>query len=160
MFARNFVRLYAMDLKLDPDALVALLPRVDIEAAPMPNPPARSGREKWDPRWTTFASVCWQLPPVPRNGNWYYSNHYGRHLITTVAAAPAPKPVIPAKAVVQPASQPAAADSFDNSRPVQVILTAHDVVWVRSSAGWPRHSWERCIRTTRGLSPADAQVRS
>ena len=69
VFTRNFVRLYAVDLKLDPDALLARLPRVDIEAAPLPNPPARPGRSAWDPRLTAaLASVLW-LVTAERRGN-------------------------------------------------------------------------------------------
>ena len=144
VFARNFVRLYAVDLKLDADALVARLPRVDIDAAPMPDPPARAGRTKWDPRMkAAVVSVVWLVTAAGAGtGAWYYFNHYGRHFVTTVSAAPAPKRTIQAKTVNSVGGQPqnaatpltSANTSFDNSRPVQVILTAHDVVWVQVSA--------------------------
>jgi hypothetical protein len=76
-------------------------------------------------------------------GAWYYWNHYGRHSITTVSAAPAPAPKAPP--AVQTASQaPVQANpdntqqtlpvNFDNGRPVQVILTAHEATWVQVSA--------------------------
>ena len=169
VFARSFVRLYAIDLKLNADALVARLPRVDIEAAPMPNPPARSGREKWDPRWTAaFASVLWLVTAGGAGmGAWYYFNHYGRHLVTTVAAAPAPKPVAQAKPVVPNSSQAAPsqvhmetpAEGLDNSRPVQVILTARDVVWVQVSAdGHTAFVGTLHPNDTRSVA-ADAQVK-
>jgi hypothetical protein len=105
-----------------------------------------------------LASVLWLVTAGGAGtGAWYYFNHYSRHFITTVAAAPAPKPTAQAKSVApgparpspdQAASLPdqaasgqvahvrneATARGFDNSRPVQVTLTAHDVVWVQVSA--------------------------
>ncbi len=93
VFTRNFVRLYALDLKLDPEEFVSRLPRVDVESAPMPDPPARSGkRTKRDPRLVAaFASVFWLVTAVGAGtGAWYYYNHYGRHLIQIVSAAPPP----------------------------------------------------------------------
>lgn len=152
VFARNFVRLYAVDLKLDPEALVVRLPRVDIDAAPMPDPPTRPGSSKWDPRMTAaLASVLWLVTAGGAGtGAWYYFNHYSRHFITAVAAAPAPKPTAQEKSVAPGPARPspdqaasgqvahvrneATARGFDNSRPVQVTLTAHDVVWVQVSA--------------------------
>ena len=93
VFARNFVRLYALELQLEPDALFSRLPRVDIEAAPLPDPPGGTGRNPWDPRITAaLASVLWLVTAGGAGtGAWYYYNHYGRHLISTVSAAPAPK---------------------------------------------------------------------
>jgi cytoskeleton protein RodZ len=88
-----------------------------------------------------FASVLWiATAGGAGTGAWYYFNHYGRHLITTVAAAPAPKStavtqVSQANSAASPSvpNQPTP-EGFDNSRPVQVVLTAHDVVWVQVSA--------------------------
>jgi len=84
VFARNFVRLYAIDLELDADGLLARLPRVDIESAPLPNPPQRLGRQKWDPRLTAaVASVLWLVTACGAGtGAWYYYNNYGRHFLT------------------------------------------------------------------------------
>jgi len=147
VFARGFVRVYAIDLKLDPEALVSRLPKVDVESAPLPNPPARSGRTKWDPRLTAaLASVLWIVTAAGAGtGAWYYFNHYGLHSITTVASAPAPvsRPSVPASSTNQnpgPASNEAAPETagmpegFDGNRPVQVILTAREVAWVQVSA--------------------------
>ena len=181
VFARNFVRLYAIDLGLDPEALVARLPRVDVDAAPMPNPPPRPGHRDWDPRWTAaLASVLWLVTAGGAGiGAWYYFNHYGRQLITTVSAAPAPKPATsqaPQTTPVSPvAAQPtdAATDAqgniqkdagtvtqgFDGTRPVQVILTARDVVWVQVSAdGHTAFVGTLHPNDTRSIA-ADAQVR-
>ncbi len=166
VFTRNFVRLYALDLKMEPDGLLDRLPRFNIEAAPLPDPPARTGRTQWDPRLTAaLVSALWLVTAgAAGSGAWYYYNHYGRHLLTAVAAAPAPKPANPVSSVKPAAVTPAAVtpaeppqvpstspatdkitpaprsneapptQAFDNSRPVQVILTARDVVWVQVSA--------------------------
>ena len=153
VFARNFVRLYALDLKLDPEALLARLPRVDIEAAALPNPPARTGRLSWDPRLTAaLASVLWLVTASGAGtGAWYYWNHYTHHAITTVSAAPDPMTQPVARGTSQPASVMPASPSviahgnlenstqgaipadLDTSRPVQVILTAHEATWVQVS---------------------------
>jgi transcriptional regulator with XRE-family HTH domain len=134
VFTRNFVRLYALDLKLEPEALLERLPRVDIESAPLPNPPLRPGRSTRDPRITAaIASVLWLVTAAGAGtGAWYYWNNY-RHPITTVSAAPAPQSV----AVLKAADPiPAKSDNatFDSSHPVQVILTAHEATWVQVSA--------------------------
>jgi len=163
VFARNFVRLYAIDLELDADGLLARLPRVDIESAPLPNPPQRLGRQKWDPRLTAaVASVLWLVTACGAGtGAWYYYNNYGRHFLTAIAAAPAPKHDAavsrgdPHEASTQPATgqipsnqqglsqsglsqqalnQQSLPEGFDGSRPVQVILTAREATWVQVSA--------------------------
>jgi hypothetical protein len=142
IFTRNFVRLYATDLKLDPEPLMARLPRVDIESAPLPNPPVRHGRSAWDPRRTAaLASVLWLITASGAGvGAWYYWNHSAQHSISTVSSAPAPNPSVPAAAMAQiPVNgsnntQGAISADFDTSRPVQVILTAHEATWVQVSA--------------------------
>lgn len=144
VFARNFVRLYALDLKLDPEEFISRLPRVDVESAPMPVPPARAGkRVKRDPRlMAAFASVFWLATAVAGGtGAWYYYNNYGRHLIQTVSAAPPPAQQTPH--AVTPAPQPVAiapapkieeTSADPGNHPVEVVITAHDVVWVQVSA--------------------------
>ncbi len=42
LFTRNFVRQYALALKLDPDPLLAELPRQDESTVQLPDPPARA----------------------------------------------------------------------------------------------------------------------
>lgn len=128
VFARNFVRLYALELHLDADALVARLPRVDIDSAPMPVPPASTGRASWDPRITAaFASVVWlTIAAAAGTGAWYYYNHYGRHLVSTVSAAPPPA------TAAQEATQLAAdATPAESTHPVEVVLTAREATWVQ-----------------------------
>ncbi len=153
VFARNFVRLYAAELKLDADALVGRLPRLDIDAAPLPNPPVRSRRPRPDPRLTaTVASFLWLVTAAGAvTGGWYYFNRERVHRATTVAAAPAPilkqvaaapsspQPQTPADDAAPSTDSPATAvestvaDSTSN-RAVQVVLTAKEAAWVRISA--------------------------
>ncbi len=148
VFARNFVRLYATDLGLDSDSLLMRLPRVDVDAAPLPNPPAGAGRPPWDPRMTAaLASVLWLATAGAAGmGAWYYVNHYARHTFSSVISSPAPKPPASARSVVAASqvidtraievknAQRPVSDAFDASRPVQVILTAHEATWVQVSA--------------------------
>ncbi|HVV47247.1 MAG TPA: RodZ domain-containing protein [Bryobacteraceae bacterium] len=166
VFARNFVRLYALDLKLDPESLIARLPRFDLDSAPLPDPPRTYGRNQWDPRVkAALVSAVWLIVAgAAGTGAWYYYNNYGRHLVASVAAAPPPitpsRPVsIPpppgatapqSTATVPEAQTPDAAQPqlpetpapveqaktgpLDTNRPVQVVLTARDVVWVQVSA--------------------------
>lgn len=162
VFARGFVRQYAMDLKLDPEALLARLPRVDIDAAPLPNPPNRPGRAPWDPRLTAaLVSVLWIVTATGAGmGAWYYVNHHGRHFGTTVSSAPVPAAP---QTVSSPGSgrsaSPLMAPGFDSSRPVQVILTAREASWVQVSADG-RTAFTGILRPhdTRSIA-ADAQVK-
>jgi len=41
LFTRNFVRQYALVLDIDPEPLLAALPKADENTAPLPNPPAQ-----------------------------------------------------------------------------------------------------------------------
>jgi len=154
VFVRSFVRLYAVDLKLDPVVLIARLPKFDLESAPLPDPPRRAGRQKMDRRVkAALVSTVWLIVAAAAGtGAWYYYNNYGRYLATTVAAAPPPatpsrpvsippprqqaatvppQPATPSESAprVEPANGP-----LDRNRPVQVVLTARDVVWVQVSA--------------------------
>jgi cytoskeleton protein RodZ len=168
VFVRNFVRLYAIDLGLDPEELVAALPRVDVDSAPLPNPPARAGRRDWDPRWAAaLASVLWLVTAGGAvTAGWYYFNHYGRHFVTTVSAAQAPKPATQEKPQATPVNpnpkQPSASSTQERSegaRPVQVVLTAREVVWVQVSAdGHTAFVGTLHPNETRFIA-ADAQVR-
>ena len=157
VFTRNFVRLYAVDLKLDPEAQIARLPKFDLDSAPLPDPPRTYQRRgTWDPRVkAAVMSTVWLLVAGGAGtGAWYYYNNYGRHLVTPVAAAPPPaSPSMPVSTPPAPqptAPQPAAPEQqpaqtaqagpqiqngpIDSNRPVQVVLTARDVVWVQVSA--------------------------
>ncbi len=186
VFARNFVRLYAQDLKLDADALLAKLPRVDIEAAPLPIPPAGSRQKHWDPRLTaSLASLLWIATAAGAGtGAWYYYNHYGRHAVASVAATPAPSAkTVVAAVTASPAvgetqnsaripspetnsvstqtvsTSSAMPSGFDSNRPVQVVLTAREAAWVQISADG-RTAFVGTLRQHESRTiAADAQVK-
>jgi cytoskeleton protein RodZ len=155
VFARNFVRLYAVDLKLDPESLISRLPKFDLDSAPLPDPPRTYRRRgTWDPR--VMSAVWLMVAGAAGTGAWYYYNNYGRHLVTTVSAAPPPaapsmpvsippplQTTAPQPAVTAPEQQPVETAQatpqtqngpLDSDRPVQVVLKARDVVWVQVSA--------------------------
>ncbi|HVW10480.1 MAG TPA: RodZ domain-containing protein [Bryobacteraceae bacterium] len=153
VFARNFVRLYAIELKLDAESLIARLPKFDLDHAPLPEAPKTARKAGWDPRVkaAVMSAVWLMVAGSAGTGAWYYYNNYGRHLVMTVAAAPAPRtpaPATPSRPVSIPpppgaganvpqqrAVEVAAQESpIDSNRPVQVVLTARDVVWVQVSA--------------------------
>lgn len=78
VFARNFVRQYAVALGLDPEPLLDRLPRLDQSSVRLPDPPAkpRSRRTRLsNPAWS---SVGWALLAVAAaSGAWiYYSEIY------------------------------------------------------------------------------------
>jgi cytoskeletal protein RodZ len=77
LFARNFVRQYASALKVDPEPMLAELPKVDIANAPLPDPPARVKRSTWDPRWTSpLASAAWSVLALGAAfAAWVHFNH-------------------------------------------------------------------------------------
>jgi len=77
VFTRNFVRLYAVDLKLDPEALIARLPKFDLDSAPLPDPPRTYQRRgTWDPRVkaAVMSTVGRRVAGGAGTGAWYYYN--------------------------------------------------------------------------------------
>jgi cytoskeletal protein RodZ len=100
LFARNFVRQYASVLKVDPEPMLAELPKVDIANAPLPDPPARVRRSKWDPRWTSpLASATWSVLALGAAfAAWVHFNHPAwslRYLGQTVTASASVYQVMP-----------------------------------------------------------------
>jgi len=63
LFARNFVRQYALTLQLDPDPLLAELPKQDESTVPLPNPPARARSSYYRDRQlrSLLSSIVWLL---------------------------------------------------------------------------------------------------
>src|SRR5580658_6752318 len=66
VFTRNFVRQYALTMQLDPDPLLAELPKPDESTAPLPNPPARPRSSYLRNRRLRAlrSSILWLLPVV------------------------------------------------------------------------------------------------
>jgi cytoskeletal protein RodZ len=140
VFARNFVRQYAAFLGLDPAPILAMMPQVDVENSPMPEPRERSGRPMWDPRWnSTFASIAWALLAVGAAVGAYI--HFNKTQARPVTAQAAPAPAAPAPqtaATIQPVSAPVPAPESaappPSAHPVEVLVAAKEDSWVSASA--------------------------
>lgn len=144
LFTRNFVRQYALTLQLDPDPLLAELPKTDESTAPLPNPPARprSSYNRDRRRHAILSSIAWLLVAGGVGTAAYmYVNHSRRNslpqarLAQTVEASGGAKPPAPASA---PGAAPGPAPQIalgSTTAPVQVALTAHGTsAWVQVSA--------------------------
>jgi cytoskeletal protein RodZ len=133
VFTRNFVRQYALILKLDPDPLLAELPKPDESTAPLPTPPLRprSTYHRDRQRRLMITSGVWLLLV---GGAGVAAYRYLKHSMRAApqAAANAPKlSVHTASSSVSPALSPAPSTK---TAPVQVSLTAHQPAWVQVSA--------------------------
>lgn len=157
VFARNFVRQYALVLGMDAEPLVAVLPKYDQSQAPLPNPPAHgrrnsSYRRERQLHALTISAVWLVILGGPGIGIYIHFNH-GLHIptaeahssIANTSAAPAEtKAAVPLHApAVQAGKQEhaqsasnttaAVAAGTDPAAPVQVSLTAHARAWIRLS---------------------------
>jgi cytoskeleton protein RodZ len=158
VFTRNFVRQYALTLHLDPDPLLAELPKPDESTAPLPNPPARPRSSyRRDRRLRLLlSSIAWL---VIAGGVAVAAYIYFNRAPRTRAAAPvlnaqtaAPTPTAfeqttqaapattlqadpstagPSKAVPSTAAPSTATPA--SAAPVQVSLTASERTWVQVS---------------------------
>ena len=121
IFTRNFVRQYALILKLDPDPLLAELPKPDESTAPLPTPlRPRSSYHRDRRRRLMITSGVWLLLASGTGVAAYIRFRYS-------IGATGPQPVRQADAR---ATAPTAA----SSAPVQVSLTARQAAWVQVSA--------------------------
>jgi cytoskeleton protein RodZ len=107
LFARNFVKQYALALGLDPEPIVAGLPHVDVSAARLPEPPVRLKRtEIWNPEWNgAISSFAWFVIAVAAGVAAYI--HFNRPL-ETAASGRAPHVVV--AAAMQSGSAPSSAE--------------------------------------------------
>jgi len=144
IFTRNFVRQYALALKLDPDPLLAELPKQDESTVQLPDPPARP-RSSWqrDRRLhSAFLSGAFLLIAGGASvAAWKQFNHSA-----PPATIPAPSPLNSATASSPPitsatsvtadtplaAPAPATAPSSPAQvSPVQVLMKARAAAWVQ-----------------------------
>jgi cytoskeleton protein RodZ len=164
IFTRNFVRQYAAALGLDPHPLLAALPEVDVESAPMPAAPASSGRRsRWDPRMNSaLASVAWSLLAGGAAVAAYLHFNRQAHVVahadppqvqsspvrssqqtaTAQAAAPEAAPAVAENGAAAPL-EPAADKSSHTAAPgvratenqaVRVVVTAREDSWLQVTA--------------------------
>ena len=141
LFTRNFVRQYAVALKLDPEPLLAALPKVDHASGPLPVAPKDPRSPRWDSREKSLAKAAvWMvvllggatviyrklsLPSDPATG-----------MATSVHASPA-APVAQSPVPQSPAPPPLPAVNTSvnpDASPVQVTITALRSSWVGLTA--------------------------
>jgi cytoskeleton protein RodZ len=143
VFTRNFVRQYASQMEMDPEPLLRMIPRFDLDSAPMPQPPVRPARPLWDPRWNSaFASVAWTLLASGAGfAAWVHFNHPAQPT-PVQAAAPKPSvveaktnPVAPAEtASLTPAVLAVPEADPLAGHPVRVLLAAKEDSWIQATA--------------------------
>lgn len=141
VFTRNFVRQYASYLKMDPQPLLALLPRVNLDTTPLPDP-SHYGHPRRTPAWMpAFSTLIWvALAAAAMFATYIYTERPHQKAIETrarsavaVTAATAPDANGLAAPVDKPAPLQAAAEPNRESdnRAVQVILKAKEASWVQ-----------------------------
>jgi cytoskeletal protein RodZ len=130
VFTRNFVRQFALSLKLDPDPLLAELPAQDESTVRLPDPPARPrSSHRVNPRLrSALSSVLWLLAAGVAVAGLFHFNR----LAPTHAESSAPRKesnITPVAAPAPAANAPAAHAEL----PVQVVITAHQPAWLQVS---------------------------
>ncbi len=135
LFTRNFVRQYALALELDPDPLLAQLPKVDLTDVPAPAASGRSRNLQWDPRWNSAISLtAWVLLAVSAAvaAFLYFNRPASPRTEIPKSLAPAVT-AVPASLVVAstPVSAPLPATPH---HAVEVLVTAREQSWVQVTA--------------------------
>jgi cytoskeleton protein RodZ len=139
VFTRNFVRQYALALKLDPDPLLAELPKEDESTVRLPDPPARPSSSYQRDR-AVHAIMSYSAWLLLAGGAGVVAYVHFNHSPQTSATADA---VAQTNAVVAPrapearraaSGSPTASPAPPSATPVvQVSLTAHEAAWVQVS---------------------------
>ena len=144
VFARNFVRQFALSLKLDPDPLLAELPTQDASTVRLPDPPVRlRSSYRMDPGLrSALSSALWLLAAGAVMGVWFHFNHSTQtrasgdvpnpQTETTITPAAA-RPPVPQQAPVVAAKvsvEHAANADRPPDHPVDVVITAHQPAWL------------------------------
>ncbi len=130
VFVRNFVRQFAMSLNLDPEPLMAELPRLDEAKVQLPNPPARP-RSSFRNERKIPSGVWLVLAAAAAIGAWIHFNH-SQPMHAANSSPPPARQAVTAPAVtvgVTPMPLPAPVQTSA----VQVVITAHQPAWVQVS---------------------------
>lgn len=155
IFVRNFVRQYAVALELDPDPLLAELPKQDEASVHLPNPPERrhsSWRSSYDgdrQLRSLLSSLVWLLVAGCAGAVGYMHFNRTAHLAPR-HVEPASTPSSPIASASPAAGAATAQNDADQSAPaaavvpapapalptapVQVSLTAHAAAWIQITA--------------------------
>jgi cytoskeleton protein RodZ len=132
VFTRNFVRQYATTLKLDPEPLLAALPKVDHASVPLPVAPKIARSRRWDSREKSLAKAAlWAVVLLGGAIVLYRELSIPAYTTTSVHASPAP-PVSQSPAPGRPAAPPPVVNP--DASPVQVTVTALKSSWVSLTA--------------------------
>jgi cytoskeleton protein RodZ len=153
IFTRNFVRQYAVSLKLDPDPLLAELPKQDESTVQLPTPPARQRGSYHRDRamHSALSSAIWLMIAGGAGVAAYlHFNHSTQMSVSSapVAGIPAdvsvapPAPASTANEAPAPAPRPVSDGQTSQplppapsqSMPVRVSMTASETAWVQVSA--------------------------
>lgn len=130
VFTRNFVRQYATALKLDPEPLLAALPKVDHASGPLPVAPKSPRSRRWDSREKSLAKAAvWVVVLAAGATVAYRTLSLPSYTATSVHASPPPvaKSPVPQAPVPPPPANP-------DASPVQVTVTALKASWVSLTA--------------------------
>jgi len=171
VFTRNFVRQYALSLKLDPDPLLAELPKQDASTVQLPDPPARRRSSFQSDRATRslISSLVWTVVGVSAGYAAYlHFNHTLKQAppessrVQIASSAPQQAPILapppidaaptqsPAPAAAKPAVQAAP------QGPVEVSMTARQPAWVEITAdGKPAYTGTMQSNETREITAAE-----
>ena len=172
LFTRNFIRQYAIFLKLDPEPLLDRVPKVDVDSAPLPDP-ANYARPSSQPRWimAIWPGVKIAVGVAVVFGGYVFVERPKQFFpeantpVAKAAPAPAPSPQPVAENASPAAAPPASAtpepqDSASaETRPVQVVLKARETSWVQIFADG-RNDFTGVLQANDSrMIAADAQVR-
>jgi cytoskeletal protein RodZ len=142
VFTRNFVKQFAVTMNLDPDPLLAELPKQDESTVQLPDPPAQF-HSPYPMSWRLHSAVSsgmWVLLTTGAvAGAWFLFRTTKAHpvnaaaptAVASVATPIATQTIVPSgttqpSAVPQPAPAPAVVQ-----HPVEVVITAHQASWVQ-----------------------------
>lgn len=130
VFTRNFVRQFALFLKLDPEPLLAQLPTQDEATVKLPDPPARPRSAYHRDRQirSALTAAAWLLVAAGAGAAWFHYNHSA----STSTRAPYITPNLSEKPVAEQNTPESTRPAVLHS--VQVVITAHQSAWVEMSA--------------------------
>ncbi|HWE51828.1 MAG TPA: RodZ domain-containing protein [Bryobacteraceae bacterium] len=144
VFTRNFVRQYAIALKLDPEPLLASLPKLDESRVQLPVAPKVARSRRWDSRSKSLlttaawlAGIAGAVTGAVRYVDFRYLDYHIHRPPVIPSRADPPriveeKPVAPVPAAQ--ASQAAIRGIAAPTSPVQVVVTARETTWVSLAA--------------------------